>query len=125
MFAEFINLYGTQILEAILVAIFGCLGMALKRMAAKYINDDTKRTLAKTVVCFVEQVYKDLHGNEKFQMALKTLSDQLAEKNIKVTGTEMKILIEAAVAEFNEAFKKPVNAEDTAKAAYRVPESTE
>ena len=125
MFAEFINLYGTQILEAILVAIFGCFGLVMKRMATKYLNDDTKRTLAKTVVCFVEQVYKDLHGHEKLQMAMKVLSDQLAEKNIKVTGTEMKILIEAAVAEFNEAFKKPVNAEDTAKATYRVPEITE
>ena len=97
----------------------------MKRMAAKYLNDDTKRTLAKTVVCFVEQVYKDLHGHEKLQMATKVLSDQLAEKNIKVTGTEMKILIEAAVAEFNEAFKKPELAEDTAKATYRVPEITE
>ena len=125
MFAEFINLYGTQILEAILVVIFGCFGLVMKRMATKYLNDDTKRTLAKTVVCFVEQVYKDLHGHEKLQMAMKVLSDQLAEKNIKVTGTEMKILIEAAVAEFNEAFKKPVNAEDTAKATYRVPETTE
>lgn len=125
MFAEFINLYGTQILEAILVAIFGCFGLVMKRMAAKYLNDDTKQTLAKTVVCFVEQVYKDLHGHEKLQMAMKVLSDQLAEKNIKVTGTEMKILIEAAVAEFNEAFKKPELAEDTAKATYRVPEITE
>ena len=62
---------------------------------------------------------------EKLQMAMKVLSDQLAEKNIKITGTEMKLLIEAAVAEFNEAFKKPVNAEDTAKATYRVPEITE
>lgn len=125
MFAEFINLYGTQILEAILVAIFGCFGLIVKNMAAKYLNDDTKRTLAKTVVCFVEQVYKDLHGHDKLQMAMKVLSDQLAEKNIKVTGTEMKILIEAAVAEFNEAFKKPELAEDTAKATYRVPEITE
>ena len=125
MFAEFINLYGTQTLEAILVAIFGCFGLVMKHMAAKYLNDDTKRTLAKTVVCFVEQVYKDLHGHEKLQMAMKVLSDQLAEKNIKITGTEMKILIEAAVAEFNEAFKKPVNAEDTAKATYHAPETTE
>lgn len=125
MFAEFINLYGTQILEAVLVAIFGCFGLVMKHMADKYLNDDTKRTLAKTVVCFVEQVYKDLHGHEKLQMAMKVLSDQLTKKNIKITGTEMKILIEAAVAEFNEAFKKPVNAEDTAKAVYRVPETTE
>lgn len=125
MFAEFINMYGIDILEAILVALFGCLGVMLKNIVAKYLDDDTKRTLAKTVVQFVEQVYKDLHGEEKLQAAMKTLSEQLAEKKIKVTEKEMKILIEAAVAEFNEAFKKPEQAEDTAKATYRVPETTE
>ena len=125
MFTEFINLYGARILEVIMIAIFGCFGVVMKNLATKYLNDDTKRTLAKTVVQFVEQVYKDLHGEDKLQAAMRTLSEQLAQKKIQVTEAEMKILIEAAVAEFNEAFKKPELAEDTAKATYRVPEITE
>ena len=107
MFAEFINLYGTQILEAILVAIFGCFGLIVKNMAAKYLNDDTKRTLAKTVVCFVEQVYKDLHGKDKLRAALARAAQILEHKGIKFSMLEMETLIEAAVAEFNEAFHKP------------------
>ena len=42
MFAEFINTYGAEIIQAILVAIFGLLGMAAKRLAARYIDNGTK-----------------------------------------------------------------------------------
>ncbi|MBQ8797183.1 MAG: hypothetical protein IJZ56_03195 [Oscillospiraceae bacterium] len=57
--------------------------------------------------------------------ALTVLAEMLQEKKIQATELEMKVLIEAAVAEFNEAFKQPTNAEDTAKATYRVPEEAD
>ena len=72
MFEYFIYCYGTQILTAILCAIFGCLGYAIKRLATKYINDDTKRTIAKVAVQFVEQVWTSLHGADKLAKALET-----------------------------------------------------
>ena len=43
MLEYFIYHYGTQIIAAILCAIFGCLGYAIKKLAVKFINDDTKR----------------------------------------------------------------------------------
>ena len=46
MFEYFIYHYGTQIIAAILCAIFGCLGYAIKQLAVKYINDDTKRAIS-------------------------------------------------------------------------------
>lgn len=121
MILEIINMYGAEILGTILVALAGIFGMVAKNMAAKYLDTTTKRTIAKVVVEFIEQAYKELHGKDKLNAALDTLSQLLDEKKIKATETEMIVLIEAAVAEFNEVFKKPVNDEGAAKAVYRVP----
>ena len=106
MFAEIINLYGAEILGTLLLALAGIVAMIAKNLASKYLDTDTKRTLAKVVVQFVEQAYKDLHGEEKLDAALVVLADMLREKNINATELEMKVLIEAAVGEFNEVFKK-------------------
>ena len=115
MFAEFINTYGLQILYAIITAIAGYIGIVVKNLVTKYINDKTKQSVAKSAVQFVEQVYKDMHGEDKLKAALAAASEMLAEKGITVTDLEMRVLIEAAVAEFNEAFKKPVEGETTAE----------
>jgi hypothetical protein len=72
----------------------------------KYINDKTKKEVAKVAVQFVEQVYKDLHGEEKLNEALQAAAEMLQEKNISVSSLELRVLIEAAVAEFNNAFNK-------------------
>jgi hypothetical protein len=106
MFAEFINQYGLQIMYAIITAIAGYIGIAVKNLVTKYINDKTKKDVAKSAVKFVEQVYKDIHGEEKLAEALVAASEMLAEKGITVTDLELRVLIEAAVAEFNEAFNK-------------------
>ena len=98
--------YGIEIITVILATVFGCLGQALKKIYKTHINDETKRAVAKTVVQFVEQVYKDIHGDEKLFAALDRASQILAEKGIKFSAVEMETLIEAAVAEFNEAFHK-------------------
>lgn len=108
MFAEFINQYGMEILSTAIVAIAGYIGVVVKGLVAKYINDKTKEAVAKTAVQYVEQVYKDLHGEEKLYEALTAASDMLAEKGITVSELEMRVLIEAAVGEFNNAFKKTV-----------------
>ena len=109
MFAEFINQYGMEILYAIITAIAGYIGIVIKNLCTKYINDKTKASVAKTAVKFVEQVYKDLHGEEKLNEALTAASEMLAEKGIKISDLELKVLIEAAVAEFNNAFNKTSN----------------
>ena len=125
MFEYFIYTYGPSLAMAVLCAIFGCLGYAIKRIAAKYINDDTKRSVAKVSAQFVEQVWYTLHGPEKLAKALATAEVLLKKKGIDFDSDEMKILIEAAVAEFNEAFKKPVLQEATADAVRRVDEAEE
>lgn len=106
MFATFINDYGTTILYAILTAIGGYLGLVVKNLYTKYINTKIKQDVARTVVRGVEQIYKDLHGEEKLNAALTAASEMLAEKGITASQLELRMLIEAAVAEFNDAFKK-------------------
>lgn len=101
---EFISTYGTTILYSILTAIAGYLGIVIKNLYQKYINDKTKQDVAKTVVKAVEQMYKDLHGDEKLQKALEAASDMLMTKGISISDIELRMLIEAAVAEFNDAF---------------------
>jgi len=107
MILEMINTYAVQLFGTLLVALFGIFGMAAKNLAAKYLDTDTKRALAKIAVQFVEQTCKTLHGEAKLNAALAALSEMLKQKNIKTTVQEMTILIEAAVAEFNNAFHKP------------------
>lgn len=120
MFEYFIYCYGNTIMNAILCALFGCLGYALKRLATKYVNDDTKRSVAKVAVQFVEQVWTTLRGPEKLKKALETAEAMLKKKGGDFDADEMEILIEAAVAEFNAAAKQPLLKEATADAVRRV-----
>ena len=106
MFIEFINQYGMEILYTIVMAIVGYVGIVIKNIATKYINDKTKRDVAKTAVQFVEQVYKDLHGEDKLNAAFSAASEMLNEKGITISDLEMRALLEAAVSEFNKAFNK-------------------
>lgn len=106
MFAEFIDMYGLEIIMAVLTFIGGFLGLAAKKLVEKYVNDKTKREVAKMVVQGIEQVYKDLHGEEKLNKALEAASEMLTEKGIAVSELELRMLLEAAVGEFNENFKK-------------------
>lgn len=119
MFEYFVYCYGTQILAAILCAIFGCLGYALKRLATKYVNDDAKRAIAKVAVQFVEQVWTTLHGADKLAKALETAEALLKKRGIDFDAEEMQVLIEAAVSEFNDAFHKPLVDAPTADAVRR------
>ena len=107
----FISEYGTTILYAVITAIAGYLGIVVKQLYTKYVNDKTKQAVAKTVVQAVEQIYKDLHGEEKLNKALESASEMLAEKGIAITDLELRMLIEAAVAEFNNAFNREGEAE--------------
>lgn len=106
MFAEFINSYGTQIIYTLVISIFGYLGIVAKTLAKNYFNDKTKKEVAKNAVQFVEQVYQNLHGQEKLDEAMNAASEMLAEKGITITALELRVLVEAAVAEFNKAFEK-------------------
>ena len=107
MFAEFINIYGMEILVAILGIIGTAIGYVAKELYKKFLNDQTKKAVAKACVQFVEQVFNHYHGADKLYEAMKRAAKLLNEKGIDCSTLEMETLIEAAVAEFNDAFHKP------------------
>lgn len=106
MLEYFMIAYGNEIITLVACAVFGMIGVLIRNLLAKFLNDETKRKVARTVVQFVEQCCKDLHGEEKLKAAIDRACELLNEKGIKVSTVEMHTLIEAAVSEFNEAFKK-------------------
>ena len=107
MILEIINMYGTEIIGTLLVALAGVFGMIVKRIAERALDTPVKQQLAKIAVQFVEQTCKELHGEDKLNQALSVMADLLIERNIHANQYEMMVMIEAAVAEFNEAFKRP------------------
>lgn len=106
MFQQFISEYGTILLYTIVSALFGYLGIVAKKLYEKHINTKEKQKVAEDVVRFTEQVYKDLHGEEKLEKALEAAAEILSEKGIRCSELELRVLIESALASFNEAFKK-------------------
>lgn len=60
-----------------------------------------KKETVETCVKAVEQIYSDLHGEEKFQKVVEYVNTMLAEKGLTITEIEIKMLIEATVKVLN------------------------
>lgn len=103
---EFIAQYGTQIIYTALTVIFGALAMAAKRLAKKVLDSKEKKQVAREVVMFVEQVYKNSHGEEKLNAALETAKEMLAERGIVFYELEMRVMIESVLGEMNRVFEE-------------------
>ena len=54
MVSQIINLYGAQLLGTLLVALFGALGMAAKKIAERVLDTPLKAQLARIAVQCVE-----------------------------------------------------------------------
>lgn len=106
-----ISVYLNQILLAVFLAVSAWLAVQAKNLYRRYINTETKEKVVRSVVRFVEQVYIDLHGRDKLEMAMKRASLLLEEYGITISDQELITLIEAAVNEFNNTFCKDAAAE--------------
>jgi len=101
----FINEYGITIIYAILTTIAGAVGAWIGSVYKKYINDKTKQNVVKTCVKAVEQIYSNLHGAEKYDKAVESITQMLTEKSITITELEAKMLIESTCGEFIKSYK--------------------
>ena len=106
MFAEFIDMYGLEIIWAVLTAVATFLGFVVKKLYTRFINDKIKKEVAETVVNAVEQMYKNLHGEEKMEKAMEAAAEMLVNRGITVSALELQILLESAVGKFNDAFNR-------------------
>ena len=63
-----------------------------------------KQELASLAVRFVEQAFRDLEGEEKYNQAAQWLAERAGEIGLSVTAEEIKGLIEAALRTFKDEF---------------------
>ena len=101
MLSEFLYEYGGMIVSTVITAVLGAIGVLIKNLYKKAVNDKTKREVVKTCVLAVEQLYKDIHGEEKYNKCVESIVEMLNEKGITITELEIKLLIEAEVKKLN------------------------
>lgn len=110
---QFIVEYGATILYTIITGIIGYVGIGIKMLITKYINDNRKRAIARTCVEAVEQICKDLdiHGEEKYNKCAEYIAGLAKENGIQIGETEIKLLIEQAVHTLNQSVNDALNPE--------------
>ena len=99
---EIIQNYLLEILATVITAIASFIGIRIKNAYTKYVDTQTKKEIVKDTVNYVEQVYKDIKGKEKLNKAKEKALEWLKQKGIKISETELEILIESAVNGFNQ-----------------------
>lgn len=99
------------LLSTVLLGVAGWLGVKLKKQLDE--KEKSKTTLQVVAICVqaVEQIYKELHGPDKLQKCIEMVTDMLDARGIEVSATDIRILIESVLAEFNNAFEKDSGSE--------------
>jgi len=92
-----------EILMTILTALVSYIGITLKNLYTKYINDKTKKSIVEATVKYVEQVGGLLNSQEKLQKAKEKALEWLEEKGISISDTELEVLIESFVNSLKES----------------------
>ena len=102
MFQEYLSEYGDMILRAIITGVIGFVGVAVRNYLKNISEDKTRRKAVKTCVLAVEQLYKDLHGEEKFRKCCELAVEYLNEKGVSITELQLRMLIESEVKQMND-----------------------
>ena len=110
MSAELWSIVIWPLIGAAATALASWIGLQIKAVYEKYVNDKTKKAIVRTCVMAAEQLYHHLSGPEKFEKAKEGIVEMLNEKNIPISDLEMDMLIESVVAEFNYGFGGKKNA---------------
>lgn len=113
MFKEFLAQYGMDIIHTIVIAVMGYVGITIKNLYDKYVNTEVKKSVVKTCVKAVEQLYTDLHGDDKLNKCIEYVTSILAEKGIVASDVEIRMLVEAAVKEMNARAGEALNPSST------------
>ena len=82
---------------SVIAVLLGVLATKIKTTYNDKVQDETDRTIVKSVVEWAQQVYQDCEGSEKLQKALEKASAILNEKGITISDEELNMLIESAV----------------------------
>lgn len=94
-----------QLAGTVLMCVAGVVGYQIKKAYNKYVDTNEKIAVVNSTVQYVEQVFTDLHGQEKLQKAIDRASELLTQKGINVSSDELETLIESAVNGFNNGYR--------------------
>lgn len=88
-----------NIILTFLTVLASTLGITIKNIYQRYMDTKTKKEIVGATVQYVEQISKNdaLTCDMKFSKAKEKSLEWLKEKGIKVSDTELEILIESAV----------------------------
>ena len=82
---EIISNYLLPVIAAAVTGLAGFIGMQLKKIYQKHVDDKTKEAVVRTCVKAVEQLYRDVGGPEKLERAREGIRQMLEEKGIPIT----------------------------------------
>jgi len=104
------DFFNDSIIEMILAFITGIvsfIGIKLKTLFEQKINTETKKKIIADTVKYVEQITKGISitSENKKQKAKTKALEWLKEKKIKISNTELDVLIESAVNSLKENLK--------------------
>nr|DAX05590.1 MAG TPA: holin [Bacteriophage sp.] len=88
-----------QILATIITAVASFIGMSIKKAYTKYVDTKTKKEIVDSTVKYIEQIYKGvmISNEDKLSKAKEKALEWLNSKGLKISDTELDILIESAV----------------------------
>ena len=88
-----------QILATIITAVASFIGVSIKKAYTKYVDTKTKKEIVEATVKYIEQIYKGvlITNEDKLAKAKEKALEWLTSKGLKVSDTELDILIESAV----------------------------
>lgn len=86
----------------ILTTVGGVLGKMVYNWIKEKIDTEQKEKIVNTTVKYVNQLYKDMNGDDKLNQAQNAIIEQLNQKGIKITDLELRVMIEAAVNSFKD-----------------------
>lgn len=104
----------TELLSDVLLAVIGAVltfvasraGACLARLFRDKWQDESLRAIAATCVRATEQMYREKSGSEKLDKALLMAQKMLEKKKIRISASEMRYLLEAALNEAKASFGK-------------------
>ncbi len=101
---EFVELF----LENFVPLVATALGAVVAYYVRTWIKENEKKDIIQATVQYVEQVYKELDGEQKFELALKRVEKLFKNKGLDIDKDEIETWIEAFVREFRDNFDWPV-----------------
>lgn len=94
-----------SLVGTIVAVLLGYAGVEIKKLYKKYVNTQVEKDVVDSTVKYIEQVYTDIHGEEKLNEALSQASKILNEKGIEVSTEQLTTLIESAVYGLNKGLE--------------------